>query len=284
MPTSRLSDGALQALLEEDTPHGDLTTHSLGIGDRLGLMSFAARGSMVAAGVEDAARLCELTGCRSMLHAASGERMAADDMLLRVEGPAASLHRAWKVAQNLMEYSSGIATTARALVDAARTENPNVQVVTTRKPFPGTRALAVKAVKAGGASVHRLGLSETLLVFAEHRCFLTKEEMRTHLSQLRSLCPEKKVVAEVCDPEEAHAAVQGGVDVLQLERFSPEQVTELSAWLVEEGVDNRVILAAAGGVTLANAAEYARAGAAILVTSAPYFAKPADVRVRMKAL
>ncbi|MCF8479987.1 MAG: ModD protein [Rhodospirillum sp.] len=284
MPTSCLPDGVLQALLDEDTPHGDLTTHSLGIGARLGLMTFSARGPMVAAGLEDAARLCELTGGQSMLRAASGDRMAADAMVLRVEGPAASLHRAWKVAQNLIEYSSGIATTARDLVDAARVENPDIQVLTTRKPFPGTRALAIKAVKAGGASVHRLGLSETLLVFAEHRCFLSAEEMRDHIKCLRGLCPEKKVVVEVSAMEDAHAAVAGGVDVLQLERFSPEQVTDLSAWLVETGAEDRVTLAAAGGVTPANAADYARAGAKILVTSAPYFSKPADVRVRMKAL
>jgi molybdenum transport protein len=284
MPTTRLPDGALQALLDEDTPHGDLTTHSLGIDGRPGVMTFAARGPMVVAAVEDAARLCELAGCVAERLVTSGDRVEADALLLRAEGPAGALHRAWKVAQNLLEYCSGIATTARALVDAARAENPNVQVVTTRKPFPGTRALAVRAVKAGGASVHRLGLSETLLVFAEHRCFLDPEELRTHLGRLRLLCPEKKVVAEVTNREEAEAAVLGGVDVLQLERFTPDAIADLSRWLVGKGLVDRVSLASAGGVTPANAADHARAGARVLVTSAPYFAKPADVRVRMKAV
>ena len=52
----RLPDDLLQRLLAEDLPHGDLTTHLLGIGARSAIMTFAARGAMVVACIEEAAR------------------------------------------------------------------------------------------------------------------------------------------------------------------------------------------------------------------------------------
>ncbi|GEO82938.1 ModD protein [Pararhodospirillum oryzae] len=274
-----LSDAALATLLAEDVPHGDLTTEALGIGARPGAMTFSARGAMTLCGIEEAARLITLAGGMVEVFHASGAALAAGTVLLQAEGRADALHRAWKVSQTLIELASGIATRARALVDAAHAIDPTCVVATTRKTFPGTRALAAKAAKAGGASLHRLGLSETILVFAEHRAFLSPEERMAHLRDLKARCPERRIVTEVTTEEEALAAVIGGAEVLQLERFSPAQVEALSALLRTRRADDAVTLAVAGGVTLANIADYVRAGARVLVTSAPYLAPPCDVKV-----
>ena len=61
---------------------------------------------------------------------------------------------------------------------------------------PGTKSYAVRAVRAGGAVMHRLGLSETILVFPEHRAFLT-EPLHETVRRLRRAAPEKKLVIEV---------------------------------------------------------------------------------------
>ncbi|MBK1663336.1 ModD protein [Rhodospirillum rubrum] len=280
----RLADSTLLTLLAEDTPFGDLTTDSLDIGARPGRLVMRARAPMVLCGVEEAVRLCQLTGAEARAHHASGDRIAADTVVLSAEGSAASLHLAWKVAQTLMEYASGIASAARLMVDAARAENPAAIVATTRKAFPGTRALAMRAAQAGGAIPHRLGLSETLLVFAEHRAFLDPGERAGHLAALRARCPERRLVVEVCGDEEARAAALAGAEVLQLERFSPADVGALAAWLAATPAAAGVTLAAAGGVTPENAGAYVRAGARVLVTSAPYFAKPKDIKVSIEAL
>lgn len=71
---------------------------------------------------------------------------------------------------------------------------------------------------------------------------------------------------------------RAGADVLQLERFAPAAVATPRADLQAAGLHPR--LAPAGGATLANAVDYARSGADLLVTSSPYFALPADVKVR----
>lgn len=272
---SAFFDPALSALLADDVPFGDLTTDALGIGARHGELVFVAREAMTVSCSEEAARLFELAGARARLGVPSGERCAAGDHLLEAEGPAGALHRAWKAAQTLMEWASGVATATRAIVEAAR----GAPVACTRKNPPGTKAFAAKAVRAGGGVVHRLGLSETLLVFAEHRLFLTESPQAT-VERLKRAQPEKVVVVEVSDLEEALAWAHGGADVLQLERFTPEMVAQCRSAL---GAGPRPRLAATGGVKADNAARYAEAGADFIVTSAPYAAEPRNVKVVFRA-
>ena len=73
---------------------------------------------------------------------------------------------------NILEYSSGIATRTKKMVDKAKLVNPHVAVLATRKSFPGTKELSIKSIIAGGAFPHRLGLSETILIFKQHVAFL----------------------------------------------------------------------------------------------------------------
>jgi len=130
--------------------------------------------------------------------------------------------------------------------------------------------------------MHRLGLSETLLLFAEHRAFIAEEELLPTLLRLKGANPEKKLVAEVASLAEALRLAAYGVDVLQLEKFSPDEVGQCRDALAAAGWSP--LLAAAGGVTAANAVAYVAAGADLLVTSAPYFARPADVKVLLVPL
>jgi molybdenum transport protein len=265
-----LNDEALLRLLDDDVPCGDLTTLSLGIGAAPGRLEFRARQAMTVCATEEAARLFVLAGAGGRIEAASGIAAAAGDVLLQAEGDAASLHRAWKTAQTLVEWASGISSAAAAIVAAARP----VPVACTRKNVPGTKAMSVKAVRAGGATMHRLGLSETLLVFHEHRLFLGERPAEI-VARLHAAEPEKKIVVEVGDVEEALR--WSGADVLQLEKFSAQEVVACRGAL--DAAARHPLLAAAGGIRADNAAAYVAAGADLLVTSAPYTAPPRDVQV-----
>ncbi|AVM74510.1 ModD protein [Magnetospirillum gryphiswaldense] len=273
----RLADSVLQSWLSEDAPFGDLTTQSLGIGTAPGHMSFAARNAMVLALAPEAARLLELAGAKVEMLAGDGSHLAAGDIILTATGRAQALLLGWKVAQTLLEMASGMASSAAAIVAAAHAVDSRITVACTRKSFPGTRAVAVKAIIAGGAVPHRLGLSETVLVFAEHLAFTGHRPLSGVVAELKQRCPEKKIVMEVADLDTALSAAQAGVDVLQLEKFTPSQVAEAAHALA----DWPGTLAAAGGVNAANASDYVRAGARVLVTSAPYWAPPKDVAVKI---
>jgi molybdenum transport protein len=275
----RLSDSVLDQMLAEDVPHGDLTTSALGIGAHLGQMLFFARTPQTVCCVEDALWLIERAGARAVAACRSGDILAVDAPILEAEGPAEALLAAWKVSQTLIEATSGIATAVRQLVEAAERGGGAV-VACTRKNFPGAKAPSLKAVFAGGGVPHRLGLSDSVLVFPEHRVFLGPNFSKA-LRHLKSACPEKKLVAEVVNHDEALILAKDGVDVLQLEKFSPEGVAAVAAALSSFAAPP--VLAAAGGVTVANAEAYVRAGAQILVTSSPYWAKPSEVSVRIAA-
>ena len=277
-----LADDELLALLRDDCPYGDATTSGLAIGAQPGRLGFAARQAMVVCGAEEARRLGELNGLRLLGPCrASGEPLAAGEHILTLEGPAEALHRVWKTAQTLMEYLSGIASATQELVAAARQVNPEIGVATTRKHFPGTKALSLKAVLAGGGSIHRLGLSDSILIFAEHRRFLGAEAPEVAIRRLRRGWPERLIAVEVTDEAAAHTWQQAGADILQLDKLPPDTLQRIKA-AMPPGASTRI--SAAGGITPANAAAYAAAGADILVTSYPYSAAPRDVAVTLAPL
>lgn len=268
---------ALERLLAEDVPYGDLTTDALRIGKERGRISFAARDAMVVAAIEEATVILGLAELDATVHVRSGNAVEPGTLLLSGEGSAQALHRAWKVAQTLVEIWSGVATATRALVVAARAVRPDIAVACTRKNVPGTKALSVAAIKAGGAVAHRLGLSETILVFPEHRVFRTNPDLSVLVRELRMHAPEKKLVIEVNSVSEGVAAAMAGFDVIQAEKFTPVMVAELVSNVAM--IAPRPMIAAAGGINPDNAGAYVQSGADVLVTSWPYSARPADVAV-----
>ena len=291
------SDAFLDELLLEDCPYMDLTVELLGIGDRPGELVCSPREACVIAGVETAAALWEKCGARVDRHARSGDRLAAGQAFLSVRGRAADLHRALKIAQNVMEYMTGIATRTADMLERARAARSGVQVAVTRKNFPGAKRLCLEAATCAGARVHRLGLSDSVLIFDQHRVFLRDEprpgadesdqapspveRLAARVPALRQALPEKKLAAEVNTPEEAFILARAGLDTIQCEKFSS---TELAATVKQlRLVRPDVLILAAGGIRADNAADYAAAGADVLVTSWVYTGQPADIRSAARA-
>ncbi len=277
-----LPDAEIERFLQEDVPYGDLTTHLLGIGGSPGRISFSTRHETVVCCTEEAGRMLEKVGCTVTSLQPSGTLLAGDATFLEATGAAGSLHAGWKAALNLLEAASGVATRTHALVREARAANPDVEVVSTRKVFSGTKAVATKAVLAGGGMPHRLGLSESLLVFAQHVAFLgSQEELWRRLAEVKTRAKEKKIGVEVDGLAAARAAAAAGADVVQVDKMDLDELTEfVSAMRAEWPV---VLVAAAGGVNQSNAGAYAATGVDLLVTSSMYWGKPADICVRMEA-
>ena len=278
-PLIPVSDADLDRLIAEDVGFGDLTTTALGIGDIPASIRFTARHPLVACATEEAARVFLRLGAQPLVLSPSGTVAEPGTPLLQATGSAAALHAGWKAAQTLVEWASGIATAVHEIKTAARHANPHATIACTRKAAPLSRALSIKAVLAGGGVMHRTGLSDTVLLFPEHRAFLPELTPAALVARLRAAVPERKLVVEVTDLDSARQFAAAGVDVLQLEKFSPPLLAELAASLAR--LERRPVLAAAGGVNAANAAAYAAAGAEVLVTSSPYSAPPRDVQVRL---
>lgn len=166
-----ISDQYLWQLLQEDVPYFDLTTHGLGIGDRFGTITYTTRAETTLCCTEEAANLLKKAGAEVSLMLPTGYHANQGVTFLSATGNASSLHIAWKCSQNLLEYACGVATKTHQLVQLAQQSNPEVMLYTTRKSIPGTKPIAIKAILAGGAYPHRLGISETILIFEQHLIF-----------------------------------------------------------------------------------------------------------------
>ncbi len=274
------SEAFIDGLLVDDCPFGDITTDGLGIGAAEGRVTAKFKAEGIVAGACVAKRLFEKAGARVTLCRGDGEKLPAGDPILIAEGSARSLHRAYKTAQTAMEYASGIAFRTRIMVERARSEALDVNVALTRKHFPGTKILSYIGLFAGGGIVHRNGLSDSILVFDQHRVF-AKDPIEA-VKRLKRSAPEKKVAVEVGSAQEGMAYVRAGVEIIQCERFSVEA---LAAFVREaKSLNPTIVINAAGGVNAENAADYARAGADVLVSTWPYFGKPWDVEMTFESL
>lgn len=275
----RFPMGRIEQLVAEDVPYCDLTCEILGI-EGAGEMDYYTREDCVLAGMAPARRVMDSLGCEVVFARSDGDRIEAGDTFMTVTGDAAALHQAWKVCLNLFDHLSAVATRTRQMVDAAHAANPACEVLTTRKSMPGAKDLLVSAVMAGGAWPHRLGLSETVLVFDHHLTFFGGfDAFVEQLPAIKRRCVEKKLFVEAGE-EQARVLARAGVDGIQFDKVSVERL----AALVEElrGIDPHLTLVAAGGIGPHNAAAYAATGVDGLATTAPFNAKPLDMSVRMR--
>lgn len=280
------SDQFYDGLIGEDCPAMDLSVHLLGIGERAGELTCAPKHTIVLSGVEESAVIWNKCGAEVECFAKNGDRVEAGQVFMHVRGTASQLHRALKITQNLMEYMSGISTRTASMLAKAREVNPDIHIAVTRKNFPGAKVQCLEAALSGGGIVHRLHLSDSVLFFDQHRIFLdgaddipqkALEIFANSVPTLKKKLPERKIAAEIDTREEALLLAEAGLDIIQCEKFSYD---ELSRTVQEvRAIDPRILIVAAGGINGDNVEGFAATGVDVLVTSWVYFGKPADIKV-----
>lgn len=283
----RFSNARIDAFIEEDVPYIDLTCEVLGIRNQPGEMEYFTRESCVLAGTDIARRIMRNFDCEVLAFSEDGQLVSAGQTFFTVRGAAADLHAAWKVCLNVFDHLSAVATKTRSMVDAVHAVNPECEVLTTRKSMPGAKDLLTCAVMAGGAFPHRLGLSETVLVFEQHLAFFGGfNRFVEEMPRIKARCVEKKLFVEA-DAQRALALARAssdghGVDGIQLDKVPVSELAELVRRIRE--IDPRITIIAAGGINPQNAGAYAACGVDGLATTAPFTAKPVDMSVRMRPL
>ncbi|HQS02614.1 MAG: ModD protein [Halothiobacillus sp. 24-54-40] len=271
----------IEQWLREDAPYHDETTRALGIAGQHGWLEVRARETpSIICGTEELVRMAALLGLTVVISQPSGYCAHKGDLVMRLTGTAGALHHWWKVAVVLLSHLSGVASATRRVVDAICAVNPHIHLATTRKVPPGQRKLMVKAVLTGGGVIHRLGLSESVLVFAQHRAFLPADlSLAALVNRLRQASTEKRIMLEAETEDEAIALAQAGADVVQCDKLSPSVLKRLVPVL--KAINPPIVVSAAGGITPHNAAEFAATGVDLLITSSVYHAPPVDFGVTM---
>lgn len=268
-------------LLFEDSGYFDLTTFGLQIDTKDGFMSFAPKSEIILSGCDEVEEIVKKCSIKYKFLKKNGERVAADETIFECSGSAKELHRAWKIAQNIFEYMSAIATYTDEMLQLAKEQNPNIALTTTRKNFPGAKELMLKAVMDGGGAPHRLGLYDSILIFEQHLAFLSdKQELERSFKSLKRKFIEKKITVEVENIEDARYFASLGADILQCEKMDFNTLRECVA-LKDEFT--HLAISATGGINLQNVTEFAKTGVDLIVTSSPYHAKPLDIKVAISA-
>lgn len=270
----------LDSFLEEDLPYFDLTTFSLGIGDIAGEIAYVVREDCLVCGTEEVARLFQNCSVQRNHFVPSGTRVTAGSVILSGTGSGESLNHVWKVGQNILDHCSAIATKTSKFIDIMAAANSKAALLTTRKGFPGTKKLATKAILTGGAMPHRLGLSESILIFEQHLHLLGGQQaLEYKLASLKSKNCEKKIIVETSDLTEAETYLRLGADGIQFDKVPATDLQQGAVYLKSKFP--QCTLLAAGGINEQNLAEYAKCTIDGIVTTSLYHAKPIDIGVKM---
>ncbi len=196
---------------------------------------------------------------------ADGAQVARGAILATVTGPTRALLTAERTALNLLSRVSGVATHTRRWVDALA--GTKAQVLDTRKTTPGLRILEKYAVRAGGGTNKRMGLFDVAMIKDNHK--LAAGGIAAAYARVRQAFPDIPVQVEVTTVEEAVEAVSAGATFLLCDNMSPGLLRS-----VVEAVGDRAELEATGGLTLANATEYAATGVDYLSVGALTHSSP----------
>ncbi len=193
-----------------------------------------------------------------------GTAVAAGTVLARVEGPAISVLAAERTALNLVQRLTGVATATRAYVDALA--GTSTRLLDTRKTTPGLRALEKYAVRCGGGTNHRMGLSDAFLVKDNHAdgCGSLWDATR-RAADFRAINRRLKrclLEAEARTRDEVHQALEAGAERILLDNMTiadmKKAVADVKLW--NEATGAAVTTEASGGMDVAKARRSALAG------------------------
>lgn len=249
-----LIDPVVRAALAEDLGRGgDVTSALIPPEQRLAAV-FAARADGRVAGLA-CARLAVAAldpAALFVVETPDGADVAKGQVIARIEGNARALLSAERVALNFLGRLCGVATLTRAYVRAV--EGTRASIVCTRKTTPGLRALEKYAVRCGGATNHRFGLDDAILIKDNHvaacggvgAALARARETAGHLM---------KIEVEVDSLAQLDEALPYRPDVIMLDNFPLTDLTE-----AVRRVDGRIPLEASGGVNLTTVRAIAETG------------------------
>jgi molybdenum transport protein len=279
----KLNDIELLEYIKEDVPYFDLTTTLQDMSDKQAKMQIFTREDVIVACSEEAARVAELLGCEIHFMLSSKTIAKQGDVLLEFGGSYENVQSAWRSAQLILEYSCKIATYAYEMKQEILSVNPNCELLVTRKHFPFAKRFCIKSIMCGGAMPHRLGLSETVLLFAHHRkVYADNEAFYDALRDIKIKALEKKIVVEPDSFDDAIALMKHGADVLQMDKTNLQILKEITTY--RDKYYPHVKILGAGGIDKGNVKEFVTTGIDGVVTSRIYFCGMADIGSRLEMI
>ena len=248
-------EALVDAALREDLGSGlDATTVATIPVDQIAVAQFNARKSGVVAGIFAAQAVLEIAGNSAITFTKQipeGSKVQAGDLIFEATGRVADLLFAERTALNFLSRLSGVATMSSIWVEAVK--GTGCIVRDTRKTTPAWREIEKFAVRMGGATNHRMNLSDAALIKDNH--IAATGSISDAVKDVRNKFPNLSIEVEIDRLDQMEEAIAGKVDLILLDNMSPAECKVAVAQCA-----NRTKLEASGGITLENAREYALSG------------------------
>lgn len=243
----------IRRALREDAPGGDVTTISLFSETDTGSARLIAKSPGVIAGMAVAAEVFYSLQPDFVFDAQhrDGEHVNTGDVIARLRGNTRALLTGERLALNLLQRMSGIATLAAQFVDAVR--GLPVTILDTRKTAPGLRLLDKYAVRAGGASNHRLTLTDLAMIKDNH--IKLAGGIAAAVKKIRARNPVIRIEVETGTLDQVREAVEAGSDIIMLDNMAPDMMREAVKLIA-----HRAKTEASGNVSLQNVRAIAETG------------------------
>ncbi|MGI8787795.1 MAG: carboxylating nicotinate-nucleotide diphosphorylase [Pyrinomonadaceae bacterium] len=269
--------------LREDIGRGDITTQSTVSPDVSGFGKFLAKEDLVICGLEVAEAVFvhldpETPEIETTFN--EGEFIEAGTIFATLKGYADVLLTGERVALNLMQRMSGVATLTRQYVKSV--EGTNAQIVDTRKTTPGLRMLEKYAVTVGGGKNHRFGLDDGVLIKDNHIA-LAGGITEAITAAKKSVGHLHKIEVEISNWAQLREAIDAGADIVLLDNQTPEEARKLVE--MARSLNPSVLLEASGGMNLDKVRFFAEAGVDLIsVGRLTHSARAVDISFKIQAI
>lgn len=286
--------GLLGELLRQDTESGDATVSALGLRGKTCGAEIRAKQAGVAAGIQEAVWLYRQGGVTVEQKFSDGDSLEEKDCIFRVRGDAAAVLSLERVAVNLLQRMSGIATATHKLVELAQKASPAAHILGTRKTPWGL--LDKRAVHCGGGGTHRLNLGDAILVKTNHLLLASNEGDSDYKELIRRAWRSRKDAKffeiEVTSPEQALEVAglicseqmldAGCPCILMLDNFPAAKAAFTVKELQKVGYREQILLEASGKIDEQSLAGYAASGVdAISVGALTHSAAALDLSAKL---
>ncbi len=257
--------------LEEDIGHGDITTDSIIIPSKKTRAVVVAKQSTVIAGLDFFAEVFKQVDptVKIKLKVKDSKRAKKGSTICEITGPTHSILKSERVALNILQRLSGIATFTSDIVNLIK--KTGAKVVDTRKTTPCMRFMEKYAVRMGGGHNHRFGLYDGILIKDNH--IQAAGGIKHAVKKVKDVHHLLNVEVEVKNLKEVKEALESGVDVIMLDNMTPANMKKAVGLIKKDNSD--VLVEASGNVTSENIRDIAATGVDLISIGALTHSAPA---------
>ncbi len=269
-------DSIIKNALNEDVGSGDITTDTIFPPDAKCEAQIIAKEKGIIAGIPIAKRVFQELDPEVSFSRNSndGDRVTPGQEILRIKATVRAVLTGERLALNLLQRMSGIATATSLYVDAVK--GSKTKILDTRKTAPGLRVLDKYAVLAGGAQNHRFGLYDLVLIKDNHINFAGGISNAVQIVRSKYQ-DEFKIEVETSTLDEVKEALSAGADIIMLDNMNISMMKE-----AVKMINKKALTEASGGITLDTIANITETGVDYISVGAITHSSPAlDISLYM---